>query len=88
MFHSVRALLYAKNYHEKSHYCLIVALRALYADKKLLPNSLIESLQNGKRLREEADYYDHWSKEGADSLLQAAEELLSMAQKLVLPDKP
>ncbi len=63
MFHSARALLYAKNYREKSHYCLIVALRAFYVDKKLLPQSLIESLQNGKRLREQADYYDDWSKE-------------------------
>jgi len=25
MFHSARALLYSKNYREKSHYCLIVA---------------------------------------------------------------
>ena len=88
MFHSARALLYAKNYREKSHYCLIIALRALYADKKLLPGSLIESLQNGKRLREEADYYDHWSKEGAESLLQAAGKFFSLAKKLLLSDKP
>ena len=26
MFHSARTLLYNKNYREKSHYCLIVAL--------------------------------------------------------------
>ena len=83
MFHSGRALLYVKNYREKSHYCLIVALRALYVDKKLLPSSLIESLQRSKRLREEADYYDEWSKEGAESLLQSAEKFLSISQKLV-----
>ena len=51
MFHSARALLYAKNYREKSHHCLIVALRVLYVDKKLLPSSLVESLQDGKRLQ-------------------------------------
>lgn len=83
MFHSARALLYAKNYREKSHYCLIVALRAFYVDKKLLPHSLIESLQNGKRLREEADYYDEWSKEGAESLLSAAEKFLSASKTLI-----
>ncbi len=27
MFHSARALLYNKNYREKSHYCLSIALR-------------------------------------------------------------
>jgi uncharacterized protein (UPF0332 family) len=84
MFHSARALLYAKNYREKSHYCLIAALRALYVDKKLLPSSLIESLQNGKRLREQADYYDDWSKEGAESLLSTAEEFLSKAKALII----
>lgn len=85
MFHSARALLYAKNYREKSHYCLIAALRALYVDKKLLPGSLIESLQNGKKLREQADYYDEWSKEGAQVLLSAAEEFLHISQTLVAP---
>ena len=83
MFHSARALLYAKNYREKSHYCLIVALRKFYVDKKLLPQSLIESLQDGKRLREQADYYDNWSKEGAESLLKAAEKFLSVSKTLV-----
>lgn len=83
MFHSARALLYAKNYREKSHYCLIAALRALYVDKKLLPQSLIEALQNGKRLREQADYYDDWSKEGAESLLNAAKQFLSISKTLL-----
>lgn len=83
MFHSARALLHAKNYREKSHYCLIVALRALYVEKQLLPCSLIESLQNAKRLREEADYVDEWSKYGASTLLKEAEKFLSMSRKLV-----
>jgi len=83
MFHSARALLHAKNYREKSHYCLIVALRALYVEKQLLPCSLIESLQNAKRLREEADYVDEWSKYGASSLLTAAEKFLTKSKELV-----
>ena len=58
MFHSARALLYARDYREKSHYCLIVALRHLYVDKKLLPASIVESLNRAKTLRENADYYD------------------------------
>lgn len=68
MFHSARALLFAKNYREHSHYCLIVAMRALYVETRLLPGSLIEALGKGKRLREDADYYDRWSEEGLVSL--------------------
>jgi len=68
MFHSARALLFAKNYREHSHYCLIVAMRALYVETRLLPGSLIEALGKGKRLREDADYYDRWSEEGASFL--------------------
>ena len=83
MFHSARALLYIKNYRERSHYCLIVALRALYTDKKLLSNTLVESLQRAKTLRENADYYDEWSKEVAESLLKSAEKFLTATRKLI-----
>jgi len=83
MFHSARALLYIKNYREKSHYCLIVALRALYVDKKMFLNTLVESLQRAKTLRENADYYDEWSKETAESLLKAAEKFLSVSRQLI-----
>ena len=41
-----------------SHYCLVVAMRALCIKTRLLPGSLIEALGKGKRLREDADYYD------------------------------
>ena len=83
MFHSARALLYIKNYRERSHYCLIVALRALYTDKKLLSNTLVESLQRAKTLRENADYYDEWSREVAESLLKSAEKFLTATRKLI-----
>jgi len=76
------ALLFAKNYREHSHYCLIVAMRALYVETRLLPGSLIEALGKGKRLREDADYYDRWSEEGASFALKAAEDFLKKAQKL------
>jgi uncharacterized protein (UPF0332 family) len=82
MFHSARALLYAKNYREKSHYCLIISLRALYVEQRLLPVTLIESLLQAKRLREQADYYDEWSQAGAESLLNAAEKFLIIARQL------
>ena len=84
MFHSARALLYSRNFREKSHYCLIVALRQLYVDKKLLPHTIVESLNRAKTLRENADYYDQWSKEAAEAVLSSAEEFLSHARKLIV----
>jgi len=85
MFHSTRALLFAKNYREHSHYCLIVAMRALYVETRLLPGSLIEALGKGKRLREDADYYDRWSEEGASFALKAAGDFLNIfTSKLII----
>jgi len=48
----------------------------------LLPGSLIEVLGKGKRLREDADYYDRWSEEGASFALKAAKDFLKKAQEL------
>lgn len=83
MFHSARALLYSKNYRERSHYCLIVALRAFYGEKGLLSIDLIEGFQKAKALRENADYYDQWSRKGAEALLDLAEKFLNMSTKLL-----
>lgn len=83
MFHSARALLYAQNYREKSHACLIMAVRALYVEKKLLPLKLVEYLQKAKLLRENADYSNVWSKDGAEILLEAASDLLHRTKELI-----
>lgn len=83
MFHSARALLYNKNYREKSHYCLIVALKVLYVESGQLPISFIEVLQRAKDLREDADYYDEWSKIATEEILVKAEEFLDRARKII-----
>lgn len=83
MFHCARALLYNKNYSEKSHYCLIIALRHLYVDTGKLSAYFIEALQKGKALREDADYYDDWSEIGSEEMLKLAEEFLSKTKELV-----
>jgi uncharacterized protein (UPF0332 family) len=87
MFHSARALLYAQNYREKSHACLIVAVRALYVEKKQLPLKLIEYLMKAKLLRENADYSNIWSKDGAEILLKAAGDFLHRSKGLFLKNK-
>lgn len=83
MFHSARALLYNKNYREKSHHCLIIALRVLYVQTKQLPVVFIEALGRAKELRENADYYDEWSQISAQDIVLRAEEFLNIAEKIV-----
>ena len=82
MFHSVRALLYAKNYSEKSHHCLIIALRHLYVETGKLPVYFVEALRKGKALREDADYYDDWSKTGSEEMLKLAEDFLRKTKEI------
>ncbi len=82
MFHSARALLYTKGYRERSHYCLIAAMRTLYVDEGLLSFRLIESFQLAKTLRENADYYGDFSKEAAAQVLEDALSFLETAKKL------
>lgn len=83
MFHSARALLYKQGYRERSHYCLIVAMRDLYVDKGFLSHRLVESFQLGKTLRENADYYGEFSKDAASQMLEDTNEFLETAKKLV-----
>lgn len=83
MFHSARALLYSKNLREKSHFCLIEAIRTLYVNKGLLGCWLIEAFQKAKRLREEADYYGEFSKENAQDLLDKTKEFLEKTRQIL-----
>ncbi len=83
MFHSERALLYAKNLREHSHFCLIAAIKELYVKTKQFPIRLLEGFQEAKDLREDADYYSRWSKQGCEKLLKLAEEFLDKAEIII-----
>src|SRR4030066_1001417 len=50
MFHSARALLYNKNYRERSHFCLIEAIKTLYVEKGELGIFFLEDLIKAKNL--------------------------------------
>jgi len=62
---------------------LIVAIRSLYVEEKLLPLHLVEGLEKAKTLRESADYYDQWSKTGVETILKVAEEFLDNSTQLI-----
>lgn len=83
MFHSARTLIYSKGYREKSHYCLIVALRTLFVSQRLLDVRLIEAMQMAKILRENADYENDFSASGAEALVEKASTFLKRAEEIL-----
>lgn len=87
MFHSARALLYAKSLREHSHYCLIAAIKTLYVETKIIPPYILEGFQQAKILREEADYYNRWSQAGCEKLIKLTEEFLRITKDTVLSKK-
>ncbi|MDD5614181.1 MAG: HEPN domain-containing protein [Candidatus Omnitrophica bacterium] len=85
MFHSARALIYSKGYREKSHYYLLVALSSLFPDTSLLPKELISQFHDAMILREDADYHGNFTKEGADEVLNTAQDFLAAAKSIIKP---
>lgn len=83
MFHAARALLYSKGYREKSHYCLIIATKALFVDERVLDIRLIEALKTAKTLRENADYDNEFSKSSAETLVEKAQEFLNTTKEIL-----
>jgi uncharacterized protein (UPF0332 family) len=83
MFHSARALLYFRNYRERSHYCLIQAIKELYVKSGKLESSFLEALSEAKNLREAADYYGEYSDINAKKLLDKAEKFMERAKEIL-----
>ncbi len=86
LFHSARALIYKAGYREHSHYCLRIALRALYVETGLLQENVIEVLHMAKNLRENADYQGNFSQEDAVFLRKEAFEFLQKAESFLKSD--
>lgn len=83
MFHAARALIYSRGYREKSHYCLLVALRALFIEEGKLDAQTGRDFLNAMNLREAADYQSEFSKSGAKAVIIAAEKFIEKATTLI-----
>ena len=83
MFHATRALVYSKGYREKSHYCLSVALRALFVEEGKLDAQAGRDFLNAMNLREAADYEAEFSEAGATAVIAAAEKFIGKAKNLL-----
>jgi uncharacterized protein (UPF0332 family) len=83
MFHAARALLYSRDYREKSHYCLAVAMRHLFVDKGLLDERVVDDLDDARALREDADYRTEFTEGGARHNLEAARRFIARVAELL-----
>ena len=79
MFHAARALIYSQGYREKSHYCLAIALRSLFADEGTMDAKLVRDFLNAMNLREAADYEAEFSQSGAKAVIASAERFVQKA---------
>lgn len=79
MFHAARALVLAKGYAEKSHYCLVVAFEALYGASDD-GRHFAKSLARGRTMREHADYEGEFSEESARSSAAVAQAFVAFAE--------
>jgi len=83
MFHAARALIYSRGYREKSHYCLAVALRALFVDAGELDAKAVRDFLTAMNLREAADYEAEFSQSGAKAVIASAEQFMGKATVLL-----
>ena len=79
MFHAARALIYSRGYREKSHYCLAVALRALFVDEGLMEAQAVRDFLNAMNLRQAADYEAEFSQSGAKAVIASAGRFIEKA---------
>ncbi len=83
MFHAARALVFSEGYREKSHYCLAVALRALFVDKNKMDAQSVRDFLNAMNLREAADYESDFSQDGAKAVIASADKFIGRAIKIL-----
>ena len=82
MVHAARALLFSAGYRETSHYCLAVAIEALYVGTEKLERELYVYLYAAMGMRANADYRTLFSEESARLIVKRAEEFLEKGQEI------
>lgn len=83
MYHAARALLFSQSMREKSHYCLYVAIKALFVETGKMKKEVAETFYSAMILRENADYRGKFSKTGASLILKRAGEFLVETKQIL-----
>ncbi|MEI7649025.1 MAG: HEPN domain-containing protein [Methanomicrobiales archaeon] len=78
LFHSLRSLVFAKGYREKSHRCLKYAVEALLVDQGVLDPVVLEHFSFAMDLREGADYGCIYNAESASIVVMSARTVYEM----------
>jgi uncharacterized protein (UPF0332 family) len=82
MFHGAKALVLQKGYREKSHLCLLIALRQLCVSGGSLGNEHAVALEEAMDLRHQADYGLEYARLDAEMMLENAEAFLEAVKRL------
>jgi uncharacterized protein (UPF0332 family) len=83
IFHAAKALLYNKDFRERSHRGLLSALKLLYPSRII--GSIMEDFSEAMRLREQADYGLVYSEDSARVSVEDAESFLEETTKILGP---
>ena len=83
MFHAAKALVLKKGFREKSHYCLIIALKELYVQERTLSSEMVDNLELCMHLRHDADYGLVYNKDSAESSISYAKAFLNETIKIL-----
>jgi uncharacterized protein (UPF0332 family) len=83
MFHAARAMIYSRGYRERSHFCVVAGIEHLFGDEKLIDLKWVRALTNAMSLREDADYSDAFSPEGAEVSVGNAKGFLHEAKRIL-----
>jgi uncharacterized protein (UPF0332 family) len=87
MFHAARALLYSQGYRERSHGCVVAGIEHLFGLTNLLDLRWVRAFTNVMSLREDADYSDAYSLQGAEVSVAHAKGFLREATRILTADK-
>ncbi len=83
MFHAARAMLYSRGYRERSHFCVVAGVEHLFGETKMIDLTWVRALKNAMSLREDADYSDAYSPDGAETSIQNAKGFLQEAKRIL-----
>ena len=83
MFHAAKALVLKKGYREKSHYCLLIALKELYVKPRELDLECVENFEMSMDIRHEADYALVYEEESAELAYENARRFLNKTRKIL-----
>ncbi|MCL4078020.1 HEPN domain-containing protein [Coriobacteriia bacterium Es71-Z0120] len=82
MFHAARAAVLHAGYAEKSHYCLLVAFRDLYAATDE-GRELAIGIERARVLRENADYHGDFSEDAAEASTHVARRFVRFVERVL-----